>query len=797
MERPRDGAGAQIELRQPPLVGRQRELARLRAALAQARAGDGRAVFLAGEAGAGKTRLAQTAAKAARVDGFQVLDGRAYSLEGGLAYAPILGAFGPLLRRLPPGRRERLTDGLPDLGRLFSHLRLPPPPSLGNPALEKTRLFDAIARLLERLAAEQPLLVLLDDLHWADPASIELLHYLSRDLGSLPVLLLGSYRPEEIDAARGLRALLTSLRRVGLAEELALARLPPHEIAALARGVLGGEPPPELLELLNTQAGGTPLYAEAMIGALADAGLLTRSDGRWTLDRPPELVLPTVVRDLLLERLSRLGEAERGLLDLLAAGGEAVRHPVLRAVSRLDEETLLARLGHLRALGLVAEEALGDEVVYTTGHPLIQHVAYGDLAEIARRRAHAAYAAALERLHPAELDRLAHHYRLAGPEVERGRALEVLLAAGRLADEQYANDQAARHYGAALALARQDSIAGPELLTLLLERLGRAWERVGEGAAAVAIWREAIEGYEQAGERVAAARLYRLTALAEWDRGQFDAALADFEAGLRALGEDGPAPELAELLHAQLIVLNRLGEYERSLALARRLRALAAELGSARVLAGAYLAEAHPLMSRWRVAEALAATERGLAAAEQAGEPLLLQRGHDQMSLLLYDLGEHQRSRRHAEQSLAIGRRLRAPMLAIFPRNRLVSLDLMAGDWERARRESAAVLALAHRLEAGRAIAGALGFRSLTCLLSGDLDEARAGIARARAAFAHGGRLDRNIFSPLVLVEMLAALEEGDAEGALAALARLEGQPATGGVQFRTEAVAGEVFVAA
>src|SRR2546421_10592891 len=263
----------------PPLVDRSAEMDRLAAQLSRAARRQGCAMFLVGEAGIGKTRLAHEALVLARERGFLVLEGSAYALEDRLAYAPILAAFGPFLRRLDSPRQARLVSGLPDLGRLFTDLHLPAPLPLGDPALEKTRLFEAVVRLLERLTRESPVLLFLDDLPWADPASIELLHYLARGVADQAVLVLGTHRAEEVDTARGLHSLLTSLRRAGLAEEVRIARLGQEAVAELANGLLGSEAPGNLLTLLHTRAGGTPLFIEALVRALIEAGHLRHGDG--------------------------------------------------------------------------------------------------------------------------------------------------------------------------------------------------------------------------------------------------------------------------------------------------------------------------------------------------------------------------------------------------------------------------------------------------------------------------------------------------------------------------------------
>jgi predicted ATPase len=167
-----------------PLVGRSEELGRVLAALARAAAGSGGTLLLAGEAGIGKSRLATETLTLARERGFVTVEGAAHPLQADLAYAPVLEALGPFLYGLEPVRLAALVRDLPDLGRLFVRLQLPPPEPLGDADLERTRLFEAVSRLVERVAAERPVALLVDDLHWADAASLELLHYLARGLAS-------------------------------------------------------------------------------------------------------------------------------------------------------------------------------------------------------------------------------------------------------------------------------------------------------------------------------------------------------------------------------------------------------------------------------------------------------------------------------------------------------------------------------------------------------------------------------------------------------------------------------------
>src|SRR6266542_2987422 len=313
-------------------VRRSRELGRVLAALERAAAGSGGALLLAGEAGIGKSRLAAEALSLASQRGFVTLQGSAYPLQADLAYAPVLEVLGPFLAGLEPGRRAALVGGLPDLGRLFAGLHLPPPEPLGDAALERTRLFEAVSRLVERVAADRPVALLVDDLHWADAASLELLHYLARGLGVRRVLLLGTYRLDEARTHPGLRELVRSLQRLGLAEELPVGGLSPEAVAALAGALLGGEPPAALLGALRERAAGMPLFVTALIRGLRDTGELFRSGGAWVLGSGSLSAVPPVVRDLVLVRLERLDPADRALLELVAVAGDAAFLAILGRV---------------------------------------------------------------------------------------------------------------------------------------------------------------------------------------------------------------------------------------------------------------------------------------------------------------------------------------------------------------------------------------------------------------------------------------------------------------------------------
>ena len=247
---------------------------------------------------------------------------------------------GRCLRAVPERRRAALTAGLPDtsVGSLPSSPRRLPP--LGDAALEKARLFDAVARLVERLAAEAPLLLFLDDLQWADQASLELVHHLSRRIESQRVFLLATRRSDGGDGEL-LGLFVRSLPRLGIAEELTLGRLDAAAVAALAGDVLRATPPAPLLDALERRARGVPLFAETLVRALLEAGRLVRLGDHWALG-PGEAELPAAARQVVVDRLARLAPDDRRVLDAVAVQGGPLPHALLLAVLPGDEANLLA-----------------------------------------------------------------------------------------------------------------------------------------------------------------------------------------------------------------------------------------------------------------------------------------------------------------------------------------------------------------------------------------------------------------------------------------------------------------------
>jgi len=750
--------------RQParPLVARSQELGRLAEALTQAEAGRGQIVFVVGEMGIGKTRLVEEGLALARSQGFVALVGRTPAAGSGLAYAPLLAAFGSVLRSLEAPERDDLLGDLPHLGRLWPEFGLPPPALVGDADLERALLYEAVARLLERLCFNAPVVLFVDDLHWADTASLALLGYLVPTVAASPVTLIVAYRPERALENKVLRQFVTNARRSGVVSELPLRGLDPNGVAELAAGILGDEPPASILEL-SARAAGTPLFVEALIRGMLDTGALVRSEDGWTLAADRASALPSNVQDLVVDRLDLLAADERSLLELIAHGIQGLPHDLLERAGDHDSDKLLDAIRRLTDAGLVVQDDEGPEVIYRLAHPLLREVTQAEVPAVAGRRLHARLAAVVEELRPGDLDRLAYHYSRAGREVDGARALEVLLEAGERAQGLAAHDEAARHFAAALPLIRDSK--RPDLLAHVLEQLGQSWEPLGETAAAMEVWTEAVSELERAGDVRSVARLRRRLAYTAHATGDIAAASRHLDAGIATLREMPASEELADLNAARFLIGVSLNDPERAHEAVASLTSLADTLGLPRVRAEALLsAFAIIWMAHYTgpIDGFAALAEEARRVAVEGGEWGLARRAHRELGHLAIVLGDHATVKKHAQAQSDIDQRLGDIAHQSGPIQHLGFAELLAGDFPAALTLAEQAVALARRYDQRRTAAQCLGLVGHVRVLMGDLEQAHDILVEARQFLPPAGT-DRRADIFVAWPSAVLALELGDA----------------------------------
>jgi DNA-binding NarL/FixJ family response regulator len=528
----------------PPLIGRRAPRAWLGDAATEAEAGRGALVLVAGEAGVGKTRLVEEAARAASA---RFLRGPARPAAA--PYAPVVAAFRQVLARAP--------DGLDGCGPLRPHLALLLP-ELGEaaPASDRATLFEAIRCGLVAIGRRRPAIVLLDDLQWSDAATLDLLAALAGSLRDAPVLVVGAYRSDEIDRLHPLRRLRNDLRRARLLRELTLEPLQWVETAELAAAVLGEPVAPLLAERLFARTQGVPFFVEELAAVLRTDGRLRREADGLALDPDDDVPLPETIRDAVLLRAAPLPGEARETAEAAAVAGTAFDLELIAAVGGDAGVEPLLESGLVRDLG-------GGRAAFR--HPLVRDALYEDVPWLRRRTLHRRLAELCAARGEASSEVAAHWLAANEPE----RALEALLRAVDELEAVHAYRDAARAGREALELWPEGERG--DARTAVLEQLARCAELAGDLAGATRALRELAAGtHAGSGSRRAQAER-RLAAVYE-QRGDREHALAARQVAAEAFAADGL---VADAAHERLIAagyLQAAGKHAAAIELAARAR---------------------------------------------------------------------------------------------------------------------------------------------------------------------------------------------------------------------------------
>ncbi len=554
-------------------VGREAELAELEQALAGTVGEELPAIyFVAGESGVGKTRLLRELIERAEADGGRVLGGTSIELgEDELPYAPLVAMLRPLHRSCEPVL-EQLSDGTrAELARLN--------PEIGEPSAEpeaergeaQRRLFDAILELVSRLGEEGPVLLWIEDIHWADRSTRSFLRFLAASLDDERALVVATYRADELHRRHPLRPLLAELERAPRARRIELERFDRDELADQLADIIGEVPPADVIERLFGRSDGNPLFTEELLAAGVD--------GRGSL--PPNL------REALLLRVERLSPLSQRTLRLLAVAGRADQ-ALLAEAEAADADELSAAV----------REAIEAQIVVTLDsgrfgfrHALLREVLYDDLLPGERAELHLALARALEHMHTNGdaawlATGIAHHYYSAG---DQPRALKAALEASGAVRSLHAYGEAAALLDRALELwARVDD---PELVTgideaELLGRAGRLHYLAGEDAVGAALYERATEALGEDGDPERLAALLAALATCQWFLGHAERSRETQGRALDLLAGNADSPARARLLAQQVRFLLLQGRFREVCEAAPEALAAAERLGLDSELSG-------------------------------------------------------------------------------------------------------------------------------------------------------------------------------------------------------------------
>lgn len=649
-------------------VGREHELEVLDRLLTQAQDGAGGIAALAGEPGIGKTRTAEIVAERAERHGMHAFWGRCNEEPGAPPYWP----WQQLVRSWIASHdedsiRQALACGVAPLAEIVPDLadRLPDPVrdrAVAAPSTEvaqaRFRLFDAVNTFWQRAAQQRPLLLILDNLHWADASSLRLLEFLAPDLCGCRILLLVTYRDVELSRQHPLSATLGELARQPRFERLRLGGLTHAETAHMMQLAGGATFAPALIDAIHAQTEGNPLFVSEMTRLLAQESSAGSAGSA--------LRIPEGIKEVIGRRLNRLSASANKVLTAAAVIGRSFELRLLSALADdVDEEVCGAAIDE--ALQARVVEALREPGHYHFAHALFRETLYDEIPVPRRSRLHLKLARAIEMIHGDDpepyLPALAHHHWAALPGGDAALAVDYAQRAARRADRQLAHEESARYCQMALQAMDVGSGLPRDTRCSLLNALGTAHSRAGDWLQAMQTFKEAARLSAEVGNAWELAQAALGFETASWAPGLPGGPAAELlREALAAQGSDEPVMS-ARLLSALARALIFSGEEEQATRVHEQAIAMARRAGDPATLADTLVATVSLRWQQERIAERIAASDEAYELARQAGDHTLMCATRAWHLFDDFELGDMAAWRANLEEYERGGQTLRLPFI--------------------------------------------------------------------------------------------------------------------------------------
>jgi DNA-binding CsgD family transcriptional regulator len=774
-----------LDFAQVPIVGREEIQERIRQGLGSALAGHGQTLLLVGEIGLGKSRLCRWVREEGEGMGFRVATARAYQAESGLPYSLISDAFLPLLRDLPAetldalsrGRVQELESLLPGLAAASGPF---PPAEAASSAESRVRSLWTFSEVLERLAGRAPLLVILEDLQWAEPSSLELVHFLARYQENRPILMVFTRDelPPGVDSP--LLEMERSLVGRGLAERIVFSPLTRRQTGALLRMAFGleEEAAAEFIDHLHQWSQGNLFFLEKTLEGMVSSGRLYRKGSSWLGWEVRDFELPLTVREVVLARLAHLSPGARMLAEFAAILGSRAPFRLLRVLSSLPEAELLEALQGLVAGGILKETMQGEGVVYEFRQTITRETVVGELGLARAQILHGQVARGLQEHFDARtgdyVEVLAYHELHAGDQ-GTPQATQHLVLAGRNALRRFGNAEASRYFAAALSLMERneaDSTAPPTVeggRPGVLRELAATLTDQGRYEEAVMRWEEARHLAMDAGAVEDAAECRRRIGMIRISQGRPGVGLKEFDTIL-ALHPHGLPPALRAMTHLHRgVALEQLGRPREAR------EELEGVLGNPESQEDpAILAEAHRVLFNLHMWEGdrdgvQHHARHALEQARLAGERTVAfwtYWGHAAFEGLMGNLATMTELVQEADR---VAREVRSPLLELRGAEVAIELASATGEWDKGITLGEQAIALARALNQQTVLARVLVWTAVIYLDRGEGDLARPLLREAWELAAAGEEDTLNVHGalPAHIGRARLALAEGDCDEAI------------------------------
>lgn len=736
-----------------PLVGRAAELELVQRLMDEASGGTCRVLLVRGESGLGKTRLAQVAMQHAAETGWTVANGSAYAVETGVPYAMFADTLVPVLRALGTSTLATACRGAASqLGHVFPGLLEPDATPEPATSAELTgRVLWTVTQLLTGLSVRAPLLLVFENLQWADPSSLEMLHFVARQAREARLAIIATCNDSERLADLPFDAAVRSLVELGVATCHDLGPLSRHDVQALLALVFGdGAVPGDTVAMLYAWTRGNPFFLEQVVKSLVITGRLQCRNGIWIGWDLEGLALPRSIRDALAIRIQRWGADARSTAESAAIIGTRFAPDLLHAVMGMDHDAMSAALDELCSRNVLVGRADDDGVSYDFTHPMLRSTIYDELGIGRRSMLHRRAAEAIERIwgdRAAEhADELAFHAVQASLGDLTPKAVHYLTMAGASALEKHADREAARYLGAALEhidrqqreSRRAPASTGVRTADVVLG-LAVANHRIGNHAGAMALWKRALADAAADGDTSQVARVERRIALAHYWRGRPADGLRHADAGLQAAVATGSHQLLAQLRVVRgscLIELGRADDARRAL---RDALADAEHTGDTALLARVHRALLLAAVVTCSPGDAREHAARTLDLAQRSRQPTVACTAHWALAVLAGLTGNVAELETQLGEAERIADELRSPSLQLSASEVAVEYLAGVGDWTAALARAEPSISLARTIRSQTILARLLVWTAVIYVGRGDFDRAKCYLDEATTIAGIGG----------------------------------------------------------